>query len=181
MNSSDATAKSIDLWAEVNWFAIHTKQRRESFAAANISTLGLGILFPRIKVERLIRGSAQQVIKPLFPGYFFTRFCPQNSLELVKAALGVLRVVSSGRMPIPVPEKVVQEIQDRIQVDGFIKIGPQRLVSGARVTIQSGPFEGMMGRVVQEMDDQRRVAIFLEGLLHARVLIERRWIQAEAA
>ena len=120
-------------------------------------------------------------MKPLFPGYFFTRFCPEKSLELVKAARGVLLVVSSGRIPIPVPEKVVQEIQDRIQDDGFIRIRLERLVPGTRVTIQSGPFEGMMGRVVQEMDDQRRVTIFLDGLLHARLLTERWWMQAEAA
>ena len=55
------------------------------------------------------------------------------------------------------------------------------LAPGTRVTIQSGPFEGMMGRVERELDDRKRVAIFLEALFHARVLIERRWIEAEAA
>jgi hypothetical protein len=39
----------------------------------------------------------------------------------------------------------------------------------------------MMGRVERELDDRKRVAIFLESLLNARVLIERRWIEAEAA
>jgi transcriptional antiterminator RfaH len=171
----------MDLWSEVNWFAIHTKSRRESFAAANLYALGLGILFPQIKVERLMRGSAQQMIKPLFPGYFFARFCPENSLESVKAARGVLRVVSSGRMPIPVPDAIVQEIQDRVQEDGLIRIRSQALAPGTLVTIQSGPFEGMMGRVERELDDRKRVAIFLETLFNARVLIERRWLEAAAA
>jgi transcriptional antiterminator RfaH len=181
MTSSGPTVKSIDLWREVNWFAIHAKARRESFAAANICALGLGILFPRIKVERLVRGAAHQGTKPLFPGYFFTRFCPENSLESVKAACGVLRVVSSGRVPIPVPDAIVQEIQDRVQQDGLIRTGPQALAPGTLVKIQSGPFEGMMGRVVRELDDRKRVAIFLETLFNARVLIERRWIEVEAA
>jgi transcriptional antiterminator RfaH len=180
MTSSDPIVKSIDLWREVNWFAIHAKPRRENFAATNIAALGIGILLPLVKVDRLVSGAVQPRTKPLFPGYFFARFCPEALFELVKCARGVLQVVSSGRIPIPVHEKVVQEIQDRIQEDGFIRIRQQGLESGARVTIQSGPFEGMMGRVVQEMDDQRRVAIFLEGLLHARVLIEKRWIQVEA-
>jgi transcriptional antiterminator RfaH len=181
MTSSGPIVKSVDLWREVNWFAIHAKPRRESFAAANICALGLGILFPRIKIDRLIRGSAQQVIKPLFPGYFFCRFCPENSLELVKVARGVLRVVSSGRMPIPVPDAIVQEIQDRVQEDGLIRVCPQVLAPGTLVTIQSGPFEGMMGRVERELDDRNRVAIFLETLFNARVLIERRWIESAAA
>ena len=84
-------------------------------------------------------------------------------------------------MPIPIHERVVREIQDRVQEDGFIRIRPQRLAPGIRVTIQSGPFEGMIGRVERELDDRKRVAIFLESLFHARVLIERRWIEAEAA
>jgi len=181
MTSSDPIAKSIDLWREVNWFAIHAKPRRESFAAANICALGLVILFPRIKVERLVRSSAQQMVKPLFPGYFFTRFSPEISLESVKAARGVLQVVSSGRLPIPVPEAVLQEIQDRMEEDGLVQMSPPFLEPGVRVSIQTGPFEGMMGRVERELDDRRRVAILLETLLNARVLIERRWLQTEAA
>lgn len=181
MASSYPIVKSIDFWREVNWFAIHAKPRRESFAAANICTLGLEILFPRIKVEHLLRGFAQQMIKPLFPGYFFTMFCPENSLESVKAAPGVLRVVSSGRMPISVPDKVIREIQDRVQEDGFVRIRTHALAPGSLVRIHSGPFEGMMGRVERELDDQKRVAILLESLLNARVLIERRWVEEAAA
>jgi transcriptional antiterminator RfaH len=181
MTSSHPLVKSIDLWRENYWFAIHAKPRRESFAATNISTLGLSILLPRIKVECFTRGFARQMIKPLFPGYFFTRFCPEKSLESVKAARGVLQVVSSGRIPIPVPDPIVQEIQDRVQEDGLIRIRPQALAPGTLVTIQSGPFEGMMGRVERELDDRKRVAIFLDDLFRARVLIERRWIEAQAA
>ena len=181
MNSFNSRIRSNDLWTEVNWFAIHAKPRRENFAATNIGALGIGILHPRVKVERLVRGSAQQGTKPLFPGYFFARFCPEHSFESVKAARGVLQVVSSGRTPIPVQEEAVREIQGRIQEDGFIRIRPRGLAPGVRVTIQSGPFEGMMGRVEREMDDRKRVAILLETLFHARVLIERRWVEPEAA
>jgi len=181
MTCSDPNFRSNSLWRAVNWFAIHAKPRRENFAATNLSALGIGILLPRVKVERLLRGAAHPGTKPLFPGYFFARFCPENAFESVKAARGVLQVVSSGRMPIPIHERVVREIQDRVQEDGFIRIRPQRLAPGIRVTIQSGPFEGMIGRVERELDDRKRVAIFLESLFHARVLIERRWIEAEAA
>ncbi len=180
MNSSDPILKSNDLWKDINWFAIHANPRRENFAAINIGSLGIGILLPRIKVERLVRGATQRGAKPLFPGYFFARFCPEDSFESVKGARGVLQVVSSGRLPIPVADKVIRDIQDRVQEDGFIRIHPQGLAPGTRVSIQSGPFEGMMGRVERELDDRKRVAILLETLLHARVLIERRWIEAEA-
>jgi transcriptional antiterminator RfaH len=175
---SNAGVKSSHTWSDVNWFAIHARPRRESFASENIGALGIEVLLPRIKVERLVRGVAQQSTKPLFPGYFFARFCPENFFESVKSTRGVLRVISAGRIPIPIPENVIREIQDRIQEDGLIRIGPQVLAPGTLVTIQSGPFEGMMGRIERELDDRKRVSIFLETLFSARVLIERRWLEA---
>jgi transcriptional antiterminator RfaH len=177
----NSTAKRSHLWTETNWFAVHAKPRRESFASNNIDALGIEVLLPRVRIERLVKGAVQPGIKPLFPGYFFARFCPENSLESVKAARGVLQVVSSGRLPIPVYDETVREVQDRVQEDGLIRIRPQALAPGTIVTIQSGPFEGMMGRVERELDDRKRVAIFLETLFNARVLIERRWIEAAAA
>jgi transcriptional antiterminator RfaH len=174
-------AKSCDPWRDVKWFAIHAKPRRESFASENIGALGIEVLLPRIKVEHLIRGVARQGTKPLFPGYFFARFSPVDAFESVKATQGVLRVVSSGRTPIAVQDEIIREIQGRIQEHGLIRIQPQALSPGTLVTIQSGPFEGMMGRVERELDDHKRVAIFLETLFNARVLIEKRWLEAAAA
>ena len=174
-------AQSIDIWRDTSWFAIHTKTRREKFAAANISALGIGILLPFVKVERLARGNPQEAVKPLFPGYFFARFCPETSCESVKSSRGVLRVVSSGKFPIPVCDTVLQEIRDRIEKDGLIRLRQRSLGPGTRVLIQEGPFEGLIGRVERELDGGKRVAILLETLMHARVLIERQWLEAQAA
>jgi transcriptional antiterminator RfaH len=181
MNCSNPMVKSIDLWKDTNWFALHTKPRREDFAATNVNALGVESFLPRVKADRFAHGVARTIIKPLFPGYFFARFRPENSLESVKCSRGVLRVVGSGQFPIPVEDQIVRDIQDRAGPDGLIRIRPQSLKQGDRVSIQDGPFEGLMGRVERELDAGRRVTILLESLLHARVLIERRWLQAEAA
>jgi transcriptional antiterminator RfaH len=181
MNCSYPIVKSRDLWTEINWFALHTKPRRENFAITNVSLLGVESFLPRLKIERLVSDIAQKVVKPLFPGYFFARFCPEDFLEPVECSRGVLRVIKSGRFPIPVEEPIIRDIQDRAESDGLIRIRPQDFKSGDRVSIQSGPFEGMIGRVERELDDGRRVTILLETLLNARVLIERRWLDADAA
>lgn len=181
MTSSDPIVKSNDLWRDVHWFAIHAKPRREYLAVINLSALSIEILFPRVKVERSLRRIAQPGPMALFPGYFFARFRPEDSFAAVKAVRGVLQVVSSGRIPIPVDEEVIRGIRDRVQADGLIRIRPPGFAPGTRVTIQSGPFAGIMGRVERELDDQKRVAILLETLFHARLIIERRWIEAEVA
>ena len=181
MSNGSSNINTGDLWSDTSWFAIQVKPRRETFASLNVSALDLEVLSPRVKVDRLVRGTVQPGTKPLFPGYFFARFCPKEALETVKTTRGVLRIVTSGRFPIPVPDDIIRGIQERIQEDGLIRIKPRVLARGTLVTIQSGPFEGMMGRVERELDDRKRVVIFLETLFQARVLIERRWIEAEAA
>src|SRR6516164_872470 len=111
MSSLFTDPRSRDPWRDINWFAIQARPRREIFAAQNIEKLGIEVLLPRIRFERLIRGSARSGTKPLFPGYFFSRFCPEAAFESVKVTRGVLRVLNSGRIPIPVPAEVIREIQ----------------------------------------------------------------------
>jgi transcription antitermination factor NusG len=89
-------------------------------------------------------------------------------------------VVGSEKFPIPVDDEVIGAIQDRIEEDGLIRVQPQALAPGTHVTIRNGPFEGLIGTVLREADDRKRVAILLETLLSARVLIETRWLEAEA-
>jgi transcriptional antiterminator RfaH len=173
--------KIIDLWADNHWFAVHTKLRREAFAAANVRVLGVETFLPRLKVEHPFSGAVRAGVKPLFPGYFLARFCPADSLESIEYTRGVLGVVSSGRFPVPVGSEIIEELNDRIEQDGFIRMPLRSLKPGDRVNIQEGPFEGLVGRVERELDDGRRVTILLETLLGARVQIEKRWLEAEAA
>ncbi|HYR57516.1 MAG TPA: transcription termination/antitermination NusG family protein, partial [Chthoniobacteraceae bacterium] len=139
-------ADKDSLLRDINWFAIHTKPRREAYAETSVRVLGHDVFLPRIKVERDGMGTAQVSSKPLFRGYFFARFCPEASLEPVKCARGVLQVVSSGRFPIPVDDAVIREIQDRVEADGYITIRRRALAPGDLVSIEEGPFQGMMGR-----------------------------------
>ncbi len=173
--------KIVDLWGANQWFAIHTKMRREDFAAANVRRLGIEIFLPRLRVEHPASGSRRSTVKALFPGYFFARFRPATSLESVEYSRGVLSVVSSGRFPVPVDAGIISEIRDRAEEDGLIRIHMRSLKPGDRVSIQDGPFEGLVGRVERELDDGKRVTILLETLLRARVQIEKRWLEAEAA
>src|SRR5262245_51432478 len=91
--SSVPPNRALDIWGHSHWFAIHAKTRRENFAVTNLSALKIKVLFPQLKVERVLGGVALTAVKPLFPGYFFARFCPRDSLELVERARGVLRVI----------------------------------------------------------------------------------------
>jgi transcription antitermination factor NusG len=171
----------MDWLRNINWFAVHAKRFRESVAAATVGALGIEVFLPMVKVECPEWAVIRLTAKPLFAGYFFARFTPEISLDCVESARGVLYVIKSGSLPIPVDGEVIREIQDRVEGDGLIRLLPGPLRAGTRVSIRDGPFEGMLGQVEAELDDQKRVAILLEAFWNARVVIEKRWLEAEPA
>lgn len=166
---------------DVNWYAVHAKRYREGVAAACVRALGLEVFLPLVKVDWLPHAVIKFESKPLFAGYFFARFSPELRLDAVESARGVLHVIKSGTCPVLVDEEVVQEIRQRVDSDGLIRLGRNVLRPGDRVSIQEGPFAGMVGRVEAELNDQRRVVILLEALCKARVWVDRRLVEAETA
>jgi hypothetical protein len=74
MISSEPVVQSNDLWRGVHWFAIYAKPRRENFGATNLSALGIEILFPPIKFERLLRGTSKRGPSPCFQVTFLRDF-----------------------------------------------------------------------------------------------------------
>lgn len=165
----------MDFYRETHWFAIHTKPHREDAAAFNIARLDLEVLLPKVKQERVICGVPREVIKPLFPGYLFARFCPATYLHLIRYARGVLRVVSCGDVPLPVDEAIIGEIRSRIGPDGYVRLEDRSPRPGDRVLVREGPLRGLRGIFERELDDRERVILLLEAIEYqARVVIERR-------
>ena len=171
----------LDFWQKTSWFAIQSKSRQESVAATRLAELDLEVFLPRIQAEQSAHGGVRRVSKALFSGYLFTRFCPLESMDDVRYTHGVLRVVGSGRIPIPIAPDIISGIQEKIQSDGFIRLEARGFRPGDRVTIEQGAFQGWMGQVQREHDDGKRVVILLEAIQQARLSIEKRWLSATAS
>jgi transcription antitermination factor NusG len=105
---------------------------------------------------------------PLFPGYLFCRFDPQNRLPILKTP-GVIQVVGCSRQPIPVDEDEIKSIQALVtsgipnQPWPFLKVGE-------KVRIESGPLRGLEG-VVVEFRGNRRLILSV-SLLQRSVAVE---------
>jgi transcriptional antiterminator RfaH len=171
----------IDFWQKTNWFAVQSKARQEPLAAARVARLALEVFLPQFREEQPVGRSVRRVTKALFPGDFFSRFCPLESLGAVRYAPGVLRVVGSGRFPNAVAPEIVARIQERIQPDGFIRFEAKGFQPGDKVTIEQGPFQGWIGEVQREQDGGKRVMILLEAIQQARLSVEKRWLSAAAS
>jgi transcriptional antiterminator RfaH len=171
----------MDYWRQTNWYAIHTHPCREAVAAMNIERLGLEVFLPQIKQQKSVWGVPQSVIKPLFSGYLFARFCPAAYLHLIQYARGVRRVVGNGDKPLPVDDEIILAVRSRMGKEGYVQIEPRPLCRGDRVVVEDGPLQGLIGTLEQAMDDRARVVILLEAIEYqARLLIEKRYLKAQA-
>jgi transcriptional antiterminator RfaH len=166
----------MDRWQDTHWFAVHTKPHREVLAAARLGQLHLEVLLPRLRQEQWVAGVVRWVLKPLFPGYLFARFCPLLFGEVVRYVPGVVGVVGNRQSPIPVEPEIVASIRQRIQADGFVRLQAHHYHPGEKVWIDQGPFAGWMAEVEREWDDGRRVAILLGALHQAHMLVPPRWL-----
>lgn len=99
---------------ETRWFAVQTKPQLEHLAIRSVPNDRIERFFPRCKPCAAALRLGIRAVKPLFPGYLFARFCPALDLDRVRYARGVLRVVNSGGVPIPIEDETIQEQGDRL-------------------------------------------------------------------
>ena len=166
----------VAFWRTSNWFAIQAKPSKENLAAAQVAKLDAEVFLPKAKQEQMIGGSLRFISKPLFAGYFFARFCPLLSLEAIRCAHGVLRVIGTTRLPIPLDAEIIVALRERVQPDGLVWLERNAFRPGDLVTVEQGSLCGWIGRVEGELDDGRRVTILLEAIQGARLLVEKRWL-----
>lgn len=155
-----------------HWYAIRMKPGRDEMAMRGLDRMELETFRPfmRVEVESTRGGRFRRA--PLFHGYVFARFVANDSLELVRYVHGVLHVVSSGRTPLAVEDEIIAEIRSRLGPDGLFQLHRKKFAVNDRVVIQDGPLAGLIGRVAEEWDDGRRVALLLEALHDARVVVD---------
>jgi transcription elongation factor/antiterminator RfaH len=165
---------AIEKWEKrVLWYAVHTKPRQEDIAEASLHELGLQTFSPRLKERKIVRGVRQDVVKPLFPGYIFTKFRCDQWLRAVKYARGVRRVVGAGDVPTPVDEEIVHIIHSRMK-GGYVMIEPPPLRPGDAVVVEEGPLRGFVGIFERQMKGSERVVVLLNTIkFQARVILER--------
>ena len=167
---------------EVQWFAIQARVGGEAVAEANLRTLPIETLLPlvRRRVRHATR-TPRMVLRPLFPGYFFARFCAAALLRAVKYSRGVLRVVGGGGQPWPLDDSVIADLRERIGAEGWVELRERPLQAGDRISITAGPLVGWSGIFDSELSDAERVVILIETLQQGRVVIRRDHLELSEA
>jgi transcription antitermination factor NusG len=157
-----------------SWFAINVHSKCESRVSSALRGKGYEEFPALYRGHRKWADRLKESEFPLFPGYVFCRFSPDERLLPILTTPGVRKIVGAGNRPIPIEEEEIAAIRTVIRSGLPSSSGP--LVSvGSRVLIEDGPLKGIEGIAIFT-ERKHRLAISVE-LLHRSVVveIEREW------
>ena len=153
-----------------SWFALQVGGRREKSVALMLCNRGYETFLPVCRERRRWSDRMQEVEIPLFPGYLFCYFNPNERFPIV--SIPSVRVVGVGSQPVPVEPSEIAAL--RTAVDARVPLKPcPYLRTGQRVLIDRGPLRGLEGIVAREKNQaeviisvtllQRSVAVSLDA------------------
>ena len=142
------------------WYVVRTKAGDEHRANRNLLNQEIETFLPLFKGYEYRTGKMIQTIKPLFPNYLFAKLDLGFHYNKVKWTRGVNRILGNREGPVPISEKVVRTIQDRVGRDHLIELEDQ-IKEGDLVQIKSGPLKDLIGVFQRKMSGKDRVKILL--------------------
>jgi transcriptional antiterminator RfaH len=148
------------------WYLIQTRPRQGDRAQQNLERQGYEVYHPRRRSQRIRNGRRLTVDESLFPNYLFIRLRRWiDNWAPLRSTRGVARLVTFGNEPLPVDDRLIEEIRRRISQNAV----EPALISGQQVQITSGPFLGL-DAIFQAHKDEQRVLLLIE-LLHRQVTV----------
>src|SRR5262249_2061084 len=140
----------------------------ENFVATCLGHKGYEWLLPTYNNKRRWSDRVKEVELPLFPGYLFCKFNPEERLPILKTP-GVISVVGFGRNPVPVDDNEIAAL--RALVNSGVSREPHAyLRTGQRVRIEHGALRGVEG-ILLEFRGRQRVVLSVT-LLQRSVAVE---------
>lgn len=140
---------------EYPWFALQVRTRHESGVSNYLHGQGYESFLPLYKCRKRWSDRVKEVETPLFPGYLFCRFDPQDRLPIMKTP-GVMQIVGVNRVPVPVDEGEINAIQTLV-ASGIPNQPWPFLQVGEKVRIESGSLSGLEGILMEFRGTQRLV------------------------
>src|SRR5271155_1067735 len=163
--SSDAKRKA---GSQFPWFALQVRTRQEAGVAQQLSGQGYERFLPLYRLRKRWSDRIKELDAPLFPGYLFCRFNPQDRLPILKTP-GVMQIVGFNNGPAVVDESEIRSIQTLVATGAPHQPWPF-LAAGDRVRIESGPLLGLEG-ILTEVRRSYRLVLSVT-LLQRSVAVE---------
>ena len=164
----ESTLEFLDGVPATLWFALRVRSRYENFVTAFLGAKGYECFLPTYICRRRWSDRIKKLELPLFSGYLFCRFDPQNRLPILKAP-GLISIVGIAKRPIPVDESEIAALRTLVN-SGFGREPWPYLQAGQRVRIEYGALCGLEG-ILQSFKGRHRIVISV-SLLQRSVAAE---------
>ena len=113
---------------------------------------------PLVARSRLIAKKPTMVREPLFPGYVFVELGAEQRWRSINGTIGVLKLVTFGNEPAPVPAGFVERLQAMADDDGHVAF-EEDLKMGDAVRVVGGPFDDLCGSLASAAGSERVVVL----------------------
>ena len=151
----DKPVPLLDLDEGLPWFALQVRTRYEKNVASFLDGKGYEWFLPTYMSRRRWSDRTKELELPLFPGYLFCRFNPQERLPILKTP-GMISIVGTSKTPTPVDASEIVALRTLVRSDiprqpwPFLKVGQ-------RVRIEYGALSGLEGILLQVKGSDRIV------------------------
>jgi transcription antitermination factor NusG len=150
------------------WFVLTVAPQHEAAVQQRLTTKGFAAAAPACRTRRRWSDRVKVVSLPLFPGYVFCRFAPEQRVPVMNTP-GVRGAVSFGAQLAPLDDADVERIAR--MVESGLPLDPlDGLRSGTHVKILAGPLNGMDG-VLSQVSGTARVVVNVK-LLNRSVAVQ---------
>jgi len=146
---------------ETTWFLAQIKPNCYKIAERNLRRQRFKTFLPLHEEVKRNSGKFITRLRPLFTGYIFVAFDPsKDGWRAINSTYGIVRLVSFGDDPKPVPLELVSRLMARCDNNGkFLPLHSHK--NGDNVKISSGPFAEFVA-TVETINSSQRVWVLLD-------------------
>jgi transcriptional antiterminator NusG len=131
------------------WYALRTRSRFEKVVRDQLTGRGVEPLLPLVQRLSQWKDRKKLVEWPLFPGYCFARFAPDQQLRVLQAP-GVVEIIGNWHGPEAIPDAEIVALQLFMQQSTKYESYPYLgLKEGMLVEVIRGPLQGLRGKFVR--------------------------------
>jgi transcriptional antiterminator NusG len=160
MTESLVTVPDTRSSPQAQWFAVWTRSRHEQVVRDQHVRKHIDSFLPTITRWSRWKDRKKKVDWPLFPGYCFARFDPDDALPILKCT-GVVNIVSFDGKPAPIPDQELENI--RLLIDSRLQYDPCPLIhEGMMVEVIHGPVRGVVGRLLRKDAHHARLVLSVD-------------------
>lgn len=157
----------------MSWFVMHVRPRSEKKVAQVCEAHELDYYLPLRAETKIYQRRKVTVKKPLFPGYIFASFEPDQRIYILRTN-HVVRFLKPASEDVLVHQ--LEQIKKALEVDETLGVA-ESIKEGRRVRIKGGPFMGVEG-VVESAKKTATVRLNVELIGQAAIVeIDRDYVE----